>query len=237
MDKIKDLLVKAGCKTDLVNAIAESLENYKTDLRSRFGTEYAVKVEKAKKVCVEETEAHKRELARRLQIFCETKSAAIEAQLTKMSALSESQATAKLKNVRALLEGVQLNGKQDGRSAAAVEKAQRRIQQLTEEKNKAIAEANRKTAIAEKALKANRSLVTENAKLTELSRPTISESRPVRKLQAPRQMVKPATTRATLLESQDRRPVVRSANPNTISKPTGGFSVTDIAATMDEDLI
>ena len=144
MEKIKDLLVKAGCKTDLVNAIAESLENYKTDLRSRFGTEYAVKVEKAKKVCVEETEAHKRELARRLQIFCETKSAAIEAQLTKMSALSESQATAKLKNVRALLEGVQLNGKQDGRSAAAVEKAQRRIQQLTEEKNKAIAEANRK---------------------------------------------------------------------------------------------
>jgi hypothetical protein len=230
-------LVKAGCKQELVEAIAESLERYKSELKTGFVSEYANKVEQAKKVCVEETEAHKRELARRLQIFCETKSAAIEAQLTKMSAISESKAATKLKSVRALLEGVELNGKRDGRTAAEVEKAQRKIQQLTEERNRAIAEANRKTAIAEKALKANRQLVTENAKLSDdVQRPTVKESR-VPRLESARKPAKPATTRATLLESQDRRPVVPKQRQNTIARPNGSFSVMDIAATMDVDLV
>ena len=236
MDKIKDLLVKAGCKTDLVNAIAESLENYKTDLRSRFGTEYAVKVEKAKKVCVEETEAHKRELARRLQIFCETKSAAIETQLAKMSALSESQAMTKLKNVRALLEGVQLNGVANGQSAAALEKAKRRAQQLEEERNRAVAEANRKTAIAEKALKQNRALVSENAKLQNASK-TVVENRSPRRMEPTVRNSKPTTTRATLLESQERRPAPRSQQSNVTVRPTGNITVLDIAANMDTDLV
>jgi len=235
MDKIKGLLVKAGCKQELVEAIAESLENFKTDLKENFTREYGVKVEQAKKVCVEETEAHKRELARRLQIFCEAKSAAIEAQLTKMSALSESQASAKLKNVRALLEGVELNGKRDGKTAAEVEKAQRQIKQLKEERDRAIAEANRKTAIAEKALKHNRTLVTENAKLSE-QKPTVMESQ-ARRLEAPRKSARPATTRATLLESQDRRPVQPRVTQNTVARPNGSFSVLDIAATMDVDLV
>ena len=237
MDKIKGLLVKAGCKQELVEAIAESLERYKSELKTSFVSDYANKVEQAKKVCVEETGAHKRELARRLQIFCETKSAAIEAQLTKMSAISESKAATKLKSVRALLEGVELNGKRDGRTAAEVEKAQRKIQQLTEERNRAIAEANRKTAIAEKALKANRQLVTENSKLTDdVRKPTIRESQAPR-LESARKPAKPATTRATLLESQDRRPVLQKPRQNTVARPNGSFSVMDIAATMDVDLV
>jgi hypothetical protein len=236
MDKIKELLAKSGCKPELVNAIAESLDRYKTGLQDQFAANFNSKVENAKKVCVEETEAHKRELARRLQIFCETKSAAIETQLAKMSALSESQAMTKLKNVRALLEGVQLNGVANGQSAAALEKAKRRAQQLEEERNRAVAEANRKTAIAEKALKQNRALVSENAKLQNASK-TVVENRSPRRMEPTVRNSKPTTTRATLLESQERRPAPRSQQSNVTVRPTGNITVLDIAANMDTDLV
>lgn len=234
MDKIKELLAKSGCKTELVSAIVESLERYKADLQDRFTVDFNSKIERSKKVCVEETEAHKRELARRLQIFCETKSAAIEAQLAKMSALSESQATTRLKKMRALLEGVELNGVENGQNAAAMEKAKRRSQQLQEERDRAIAEANRKTAIAEKALKQNRQLVTENAKLKN-DQGSITENRAPRRLEPTVRQNRPATTRATLLESQDRRPTARTTPA--ITRQGIGFSVLDIAASMDPELI
>jgi hypothetical protein len=234
MDKIKELLAKSGCKTELVSAIVESLERYKADLQDRFTVDFNSKIERSKKVCVEETEAHKRELARRLQIFCETKSAAIEAQLAKMSALSESQATTRLKKMRALLEGVELNGVENGQNAAAMEKAKRRSQQLQEERDRAIAEANRKTAIAEKALKQNRQLVTENAKLKN-DQGSITENRAPRRLEPTVRQNRPATTRATLLESQDRRPTARTTPA--ITRQGNGFSVLDIAASMDPELI
>lgn len=234
MDKIKELLAKSGCKPELVGAIVESLEQYKVSLQERFTQNFNNKVEAAKKVCVEETEAHKRELARRLQIFCEMKSAAIEQQLAKTSALSESQAMTKLKSVRALLEGVQLNGIDSGKSAAELEKAQRRAQQLQEERDRAIAEANRKTAIAEKALKHNRQLVSENAKYK--TEGLMVENRETKQLVPSVRPSRPVTTRATLLENQDRRPAAR---PRTalIQRPSQALTVNDIAASMDIDLV
>jgi hypothetical protein len=234
MEKIKGLLAKSGCKPELVDSIVESLESFKTDLEARYISLYESKVKAAKKVCVEETEAHKRELARRLQIFCESKSAAIEAQLTKMSAISESKAVTKLKSVRALLEGVELNRNTDGKTAAAMDKAKRQIKQLTEERNSAIAEANRKTAIAAKALKANRQLVTENAKLAEAKKPIVESHKPAR-LIAPKKISKPVTARPTLIESQDRKAAPQRQE---IIIPRGNvFSINDVAAAMDSDLI
>lgn len=234
MDKIKELLAKSGCKPELVGAIVESLEKYKVDLQERFTDNFNKKVEAAKKVCVEETEAHKRELSRRLGIFCEMKSAAIEQQLVKTSALSESQAMTKLKKLRALLEGVQLNGIDSGKTAAELEKTQRRAQQLQEERDRAIAEANRKTAIAEKALKHNRQLVTENARFK--TEGIMVENRASRKLAPTVRPSRPVTTRATLTENQDRRPVTRQ-RPAMVQRPTQALSVNDIAAYMDTDLV
>ena len=79
MNKIKGLLEKAGCNPELVGGICEALDSYKSDLREQFEADYKHRVEQAKKVCIDETESHKRELAKRVQIFCETKAAAIEA--------------------------------------------------------------------------------------------------------------------------------------------------------------
>lgn len=233
MDKIKSLLEQAGVKPELAEKICESLVNYKQTLREQFDADYAKRVEQAKAVCIEETEAHKRELARRLQIFCETKGAAIEAHLAKQSALSESEALTKLKTVKALLEGIAINGGSSGQSTAVVEKAKKQIQLAIEGKKRAIETANRQTAIAEKALKENRRLVTEMAKLKQ----SITESKQPaqRRLDQGRKQGKTVTTRPTILENQDPRTPVKTARSNVTN--TGRIGVTEIADMIDEDLV
>ena len=241
MNKIKTLLEKAGCNPELVSGICEALDEYKSSLRSQYDAEYKDRVEKAKKVCIDETESHKRELARRVQIFCETKAAAIEAQLAKQSAMRESEATARLKGIVNLLEGIEPNAVSNGQSPAVIEKARRKMQQANEERLKAYEVANRQTAIAEKVLKQNRKLVIENAKLKKAAETVVveSQSRPVsRRIDTQRSAAPAVTPRPTILENQDRRPVKHGAAPAT-NKTAGRsiFGVNDIAANMDEDLI
>ena len=117
---------------------------------------------------------------------------------------------------------------------AELEKTQRRAQQLQEERDRAIAEANRKTAIAEKALKHNRQLVTENAKYK--TEGLMVENRASQRIAPTVRPSRPVTTRATLTENQDRRPVTRQ-RPALIQRPTQALSVNDIAAYMDTDLV
>lgn len=249
MDKIKALLEKAGCKPELVSQIAESLNKFKTTVREELENEYAAKVEQAKKVCIEETESHKRDLARRVQVFCETKSAAIEAQLAQKSALNESEAESRLQEIKDLLEGIQPSGPQNSEVTAALKKAQRQVQIANEERIRAVEIANRKVAIAEKALKQNRALTTENAKLKDSLKnagsTTMTEGRQTaqpgkrnRIDQSRQKSRQPVTTRPTLLENQDRRPVPQRQNPQMTGTSNGnGYGIGDIAQTMDEDLI
>lgn len=238
--KIKDLLGKAGCNQELIDNICEALDEFKTTIREQYDSDYKNRVEQAKKVCLEETESHKRELARRLQIFCETKAAAIEAQLAKQSALSESEAVTRLKNIVSLLEGIEPNGQPNGQATAALEKAKLKMRQVNEERARAVEVANRQVAIAEKALKENRKLATENAQLKrQLAGGVTTESRqqPSRKrIDESRSSEQPMTTRQTLLENQDRRQPRRNAN-NVKSAGGSRFSINDIAASIDEDLV
>lgn len=236
MDKIKALLEKAGVNPELSGKICESLEKYKTTLREQFQREYAAKVEQAKKVCVEETEAHKRELARRVQIFCETKGAAIEAQLTKQSALNESEAFAKLNQISALLGGLANNSKLNGDITAVVEKLKHQAKVATEEKNRAIELANRKTAIAEKVLKRNRELSTviQQSQRPQQSTSAVTESRnkQKRRIDLSRKSGSARSTRPTLTESQEHH---RNSN-RPIVAPKGGYTIDSIAQNIDDEI-
>jgi hypothetical protein len=247
MKKILDLLAKAGCKQELIGAIGESLEGYKNELREQFEADYTAKVEKAKKLCLEETEAYKREMARRMQIFLDTKSAAIESHLARQSAVSESEAMTKLRGVKSLLEGVEIGQVQNGAANAdLIEKAKLQIRQLTEERNQAIEKANKQNAIAEKVLSNNRKLVTENARLKALrgngGSPTVTEGRGAPrgqgKIDGGRRAAQPTTTRPTIVENQTRRPAPQPGQANVRTEGNkGGYNVTDIAAMVDEDLV
>ncbi len=242
--KILDLLTKAGVKPDLSKSIGEALEQYKTAIREQFEADYTAKVEQAKKVCVEETETHKRELARRLQVWCETKSAAIDAALQRQAAMNESEAVTKLKNLKSLLEGVQVeqNGAgQNGQVTAVIEKAKQKIQQLTEERDQAVALVNKRNAISEKVLARNRFLTNENARLKSNGGKPVVEGRtqqPTQRIDGNRRAAAPTTSRPTLVENQDRRPTATPGQGKT-NTPGGrtGFGVNDIAGQMEEDLI
>jgi hypothetical protein len=187
-------------------------------------------------------------LARRLQVFLETKSAAIDAHLQRQSALNESEAVAKLRKLKSLLEGVQVesNGaSQNGQLPAVIEKAKQKIQQLTEERDQAIALANKRNAIAEKVLSRNRELVTENARLKSQGsggKQPVTEGRGAprgqQRIDGTRRAARPVTSRPTIVENQDRRQAAPAQGGNTRQQGNrGGFGIADIAEQIDEDLI
>lgn len=163
MDKLKELLKGIGASGELTSAICEELERYSASLKARYDAEYQQKIERAKKVCVEEVNKEKSALARRLKTFLESKAAAIEQAAARTRAIEESESAAKLKKAKAVLEGVEL--KEGNVTNSEIQDAQKKIARLEkacatlkEERNLAVAKANTANAIAAKALQRNRSL-------------------------------------------------------------------------------
>jgi len=218
-DKIKALMVKSGLSEEAASGLCEAVERHLSERYARMDAEFNAKLSRAKKVCVEEVEAHKRELARRMQIFCEAKGQTIEATIAKQTAIKESAAYAKLKDIRALLEGVELNGGQNGALQAEVTELKRRVTKLQEERNSTNEKANRAYAIAEKVLKRNRVLESKLATAKAVSEgKTSTPAKPIHKTGG-----RPVSTHPTLVEHQDRQ---------TAAKPQG-IDPAAIAALLD----
>jgi len=237
--ELKDLLQKAGVQPEFTGRIIESLESYKSTIKESLEAEFVTKISKAKKICVEETETYKRDLARRVQIFCETKGAAIEAQLRKQSVSSESKSTSKLNKIAALVEGIELNVGNDGKLKTNFEAAKAKIRQLVESRDKANELANKQTSIARKILAESQGLESENIRLKRMlvGAKTVTESnapRANRPNLLPRKRLSQSvtTTRPTLVESQD--PSTPSKQPAIVA---GGYNINSIAANLDENLI
>ncbi len=237
--ELKDLLQKAGVQPEFTGRIIESLESYKSTIKESLEAEFVTKISKAKKICVEETETYKRDLARRVQIFCETKGAAIEAQLRKQSVSSESKSTSKLNKIAALVEGIELNVGNDGKLKTNFEAAKAKIRQLVESCDKANELANKQTSIARKILAESQGLESENIRLKRMlvGAKTMTESnapRANRPNLLPRKRLSQSvtTTRPTLVESQD--PSTPSKQPAIVA---GGYNINSIAANLDENLI
>lgn len=163
MDKLKELLKGIGASGELTSAICEELERYSASLKSRYDAEYQQKIERAKKVCVEEVNKEKSALARRLKTFLESKAAAIEQAAARQRAIEESESAARLRKAKAVLEGVEL--KEGSMTNSELQDALKKVGRLEkacatlkEERNLAVAKANTANAIAAKALQRNRIL-------------------------------------------------------------------------------
>lgn len=149
MEKIKALLEQLGGSKELATTIVKTLEEWKNKSATEIKEEYQKRLEKAKALCLEEVESYKRDLARKVQIFFETRSEKIEQQIAKQVAIKDAAAEAKLQSIAALLEGVEVNGKGD---TAEVKAAQGQVQQLTEQLH---AEQENSKMLAEKAIRAH----------------------------------------------------------------------------------
>lgn len=205
IDKIKQLLAASGVSDKLATQIVESMVEYKAAVVAESNATIAQKIKLAKQVVLEEVDLYKQELARKVQIFCESKSQAIDQQLKRKSAASETEASTKLTKVYALLEGIELDGKPNSKLEAQIADASNRLSSLTKQLSAAKTQAKRATSIAESVMAKNKSLITENQTLK--SGGLIKESR-VEKKTAEKSVVIPARTKSVtqhqINESSDK---------------------------------
>jgi len=159
MDKIKALLENIGASPELANKICEHLEHYSNDLKEQYERQLQEKVEKAKRICIEEVAKEKVNLARKVAVFLESKVKSVEHAMTKQRVAEETEATARLKKAKALLEDIEIEGGVPSREIRALELKSERLdklaRQLREERQRAVESANRANAIAVKVLKKN----------------------------------------------------------------------------------
>jgi len=244
LQQIKDLMVQCGLSEDAANKICESIVGYGHSYKAKIDEEYAARVEAARKICVEETEAHKLELARRLQIFLEAKSQQIEQLISRQAATREGEATQLLSQVQSLLEGIPAGG--DAALKTDNDRLRQQLRKVQEERNQAVAKANRQTELAEKVLKRNRLTEARLAQFEQQGggrqRQPVAEdrSRPgngqPRRLDQGRASTTPRTTRTTLVENQDPAPPrdTRSSHLHAQSMPNGAITPAQIAEQMED---
>lgn len=156
MDKIKQLLKQLGASEDLTTNIIGALNEYVDTKSAKIEEEYKTRIAKAKTVCEEAVEDYKKELAKKCQIFFESKVSQIESQISKQVAVKESAAETKLNKIASLVEGIEVNGTAEAELKALREdnlRLKKERSTMVESCDLATAKANRTTLIAEKALK------------------------------------------------------------------------------------
>lgn len=225
MDEIKALLLKSGISEEAAAQICEAMESYKQRTKTELDEEFTRRLKKAKQVCESETKAYKAELARRVQIFLESRSTAIEEQLTKQLADRDTEATSTLVRAKAVLENIEVNGKPDGALVAENTQLKAAVAKLRTDRNTAVQKANRLLGIAEKAVKRARLLESKVASAT-----ATPSRNPARKLDESRKGGAPQTTRRTLSENVQR---TRAGSQTPQTQQTQGVSPEQIAAMID----
>jgi hypothetical protein len=180
MDKLKELFKQLGGSDELVNTLSEELVRYGEELKEQYDRDFKVRIQKARQICLEEVQKEKAALARKVSIFLESKLEAIEKAADKQRLQEDTEATNKLKHMRALLEGIAL---EDNGQSRELQESKKQLTRLTkafktlkEERNQAVRKANQANDIALKTLKRNR-LLESKAKAGNV----LAESKPATK--------------------------------------------------------
>lgn len=166
LDNIKNLMVKAGVSQELSDKICESMLEYRENVVAESKKEVANKIKAAKQVIFEEVEAYKLDLAGKVQLFCESKNRAIEKQLMRKSAAGEAEATQKLGQVYAVLEGIDPKSGLNSELKTELSDAKKTIGRLGKQVKDYSEQAKRATAIAESLINKNRKLIAESRRMS-----------------------------------------------------------------------
>lgn len=221
MNKIKDLLKQLGASDDLSNAILSELKAYDKRTQEKFDEEFKKRLEKAKQICLEEFEGEKKKLARKVEIFLESRVTKIDREAQRQAALGESESAKTLRLVKRAVDGVPIDGDTQAIQAVKVEnkKLRIRLNQLVEEGNKFKTEAQRASGIAQKALERVRILETTNG--TSKATTPVNESLGSLKVKSET----PKTTRRVVTEAQVKNEVP-DAGESEIEKIAAGVDGT-----------
>lgn len=247
MEKIKALMLKCNLSEEAANALCTAFDDHEQQMRTKLEEEFTNRFEAAKKICLEETEAYKVELARRTQIFLEANAGRVEQIVAKQAQLREGKAINTLEQVKGMLEGITINPDQSSLEAKALKEQN---EKLKKDNAQLTTIANRKHKLAEGVLKRNRYLETQVALVERnegrsASRQTVAESRDnntATRLDAARAngggSARSATTRRTLNENQNRSNTAdnRTGNVSNGNKKPNLMTPAQIAASMSDDV-
>jgi len=237
MQKIREIVKQIGGSDQLADQLVEAVEGHVGEERKKLQEEFQAKIQQAKQVCLREVAEEKQRMARKIEIFIESKVAAIERSAGKTRAIEESAAVAALRQVRKAL------GVDDGNSAElqALQRKLARIAEQTaalkEERDLAVDKANKANAIAVKALRRVRlqeaqEVTPEPAKVesTEATPEATPEAKPAEELQSVRVETEEPVT--TMVSKADVPPPQEESVPAAQGLP----SPDQIASDMGEQL-
>ena len=154
--KIKEILKSMNISEESSKEFINILESWVSNQKNLLNEEFKKKLETAKQVCVEEVEAHKATLSRGLRVFLESKLEAIEKAAAKKRAIEESETVNTLKQVKALLEGVDIDGTKINQDLQAANKEKSALKKELAESRDALnrekAKISKLSEIAEKSI-------------------------------------------------------------------------------------
>ena len=231
MDKIKELLTKLGSE-ELANQILESMAEWRSEQESTLNEQLKEKLVKAKALCVEEVNKHKRSISRRVEIFLESKVAQVEREARSRQAIGESKAVNDLKQVKALLGGYTIDGIDEDLQALKSENEtfRSKLDAVNEEKVKISKHYNRARGIAQRAIQRN--VVLEEKAQEDAISESKTNDKGTKLSQARRKSAKPKTNRATISESQQ---ALRPKKP--VQDGGGDDEIMRIASETESDLV
>lgn len=231
MDKIKELLTQLGSE-ELADQILESMSDWRVEQEKKLNEQLKDKLVKAKALCVEEVNKHKRNISRRVEIFLESKVTQVEREARSRQAIGESKAVNDLKQVKALLGGYTIDGIDEDLQALKSENEtlRSRVATVTESKNDVEKKYGRARTIAQRAIQRN--VVLEEKAQEDAISESKTNDKGTNLDSARRKATKPTTNRATISESQQ---------PVRPKKPTQGSGGDDeimrIASETETDLV
>jgi small-conductance mechanosensitive channel len=165
LDKIGALLEQMGITEEARKEFLTVCENWYNNKKQELQTEFDTRLGKAKKVCIEETEAHKASLSRGLKLFLENKVESIRKAAEKNAAIAESEAVVSLKKIQEVLGGLNIDGAENAQTLQAERKKNANltaeVANLQEQMNTANAKVAKFSDIAEKSLQRQSTLEEE----------------------------------------------------------------------------
>jgi len=230
LDKMGSLLKQMGISEEATKEFLTVCESWHSDEKAKFQKEYEVRLGRAKKVCVEEVEAHKANLSRGLQMFLENQSEQISKAADKHAAIAESEAVKTLKKVSNLLSGLDIDSAANAQTLQAESKKNAKLaaeivtlkESLEKEKTKGVKMAD----IAEKSIARQKSLEEDVSRSKQL----LSEAKT--------QLQKKAGGRKPTTISEHKQQAAKPKTKQPISenngakKPSGDSDIDVIAESM-----
>lgn len=165
LDKIGALLKQMGISEESTKEFLVVCESWYNDKKAELHKEYETRLDRAKKVCVEEVEAHKASLSRGIQMFLESEQEQISKAAEKHMAIAESEAVRTLKKVSNLLNGLDIDSAVNAQALQAESKKNAKltadIVTLKESLAKEKAKGAKMADLAEKSIARQKQLETE----------------------------------------------------------------------------